>query len=102
MTDVIAAAPVATGLMATGQRVIWSVTLPCGTCDRCLTGVTTKCRTVRKAGHEAGDSDWPLSGGYDQHVLLPHGMPIAIVDDAVGTLLIAPPGTKPRYSIAAR
>ncbi|MFJ9853175.1 zinc-binding dehydrogenase [Streptomyces sp. NPDC101150] len=73
-----------------GQRVIWSVTLPCGTCDRCLAGVTAKCRTVRKAGHEAWDSDWPLSGGYAQHVLLPHLMPIAIVDDVLSDTLAAP------------
>ncbi|MGW7521892.1 zinc-binding dehydrogenase [Streptomyces sp. NPDC054783] len=73
-----------------GQRVIWSVTLPCGTCDRCLTGVTAKCRTVRKAGHEAWDSDWRLSGGYAQHVLLPHGMPIAVVADALTDGLAAP------------
>jgi putative phosphonate catabolism associated alcohol dehydrogenase len=64
-----------------GQRVIWSVTLPCGTCDRCRSGVTAKCRTVRKAGHEAIDSGWALSGGYARHVLLPRGLPIAIVDD---------------------
>ncbi|MEU4932338.1 alcohol dehydrogenase catalytic domain-containing protein [Streptomyces yokosukanensis] len=73
-----------------GQRVIWSVTLPCGTCDRCLAGVTAKCRTVRKAGHEAWDSDWPLSGGYARHVLLPHGMPIAVVGDALADALAAP------------
>ncbi len=73
-----------------GQRVIWSVTLPCGTCDRCRAGVTAKCRTVRKAGHEAWDSDWPLSGGYAQHVLLPRGMPIAIVGDALPDALAAP------------
>jgi threonine dehydrogenase-like Zn-dependent dehydrogenase len=64
-----------------GQRIIWSVTLPCGTCDRCLAGVTAKCRTVRKAGHEALDSGWRLSGGYAQHVLLPRRLPLAIVDD---------------------
>ncbi|OBJ75377.1 zinc-binding dehydrogenase [Mycobacterium colombiense] len=64
-----------------GQRVIWSVTWPCGSCDRCLAGVTAKCRVVRKAGHEALDSDWGLSGGYAQHVLLPRGLPVAVIDD---------------------
>jgi putative phosphonate catabolism associated alcohol dehydrogenase len=72
------------------ERVIWSVTLPCGMCDRCLAGVTAKCRTVRKAGHEAWDSDWPLSGGYARHVLLPRGMPIAIVADTLTDALAAP------------
>lgn len=73
-----------------GQRVIWSETLPCGTCDRCLAGVTAKCRTVRKAGHEAYDSSWALSGGYAEHVLLPRGMPVALVEDDVTDALAAP------------
>jgi threonine 3-dehydrogenase len=73
-----------------GQRVIWSVTLPCGSCDRCAAGVTAKCRAVRKAGHEAWDSSWGLSGGYAQHVLLPAGTLIAVVDDALPDALAAP------------
>lgn len=73
-----------------GQRVIWSVTWPCGTCDRCLAGVTAKCRVVRKAGHEALDSDWGLSGGYAQHVLLPRGLPVAVVDDDLTDSVAAP------------
>jgi putative phosphonate catabolism associated alcohol dehydrogenase len=73
-----------------GLRVIWSVTLPCGSCDRCAAGVTAKCRTLRKAGHEAFDSGWALSGGYAQHVLLPRGMPIAVVDDDLPDAVAAP------------
>jgi len=73
-----------------GQRVIWSVTLPCGTCDRCRAGVTAKCRTVRKAGHEPLDSGWDLSGGYARHVLLPNGLPIAVVADELLDEVAAP------------
>lgn len=73
-----------------GQRVIWSVTWPCGTCDRCLAGVTAKCRVVRKAGHEALNSEWALSGGYAQHVLLPRGLPVAVVDDDLMDSVAAP------------
>lgn len=73
-----------------GQRVIWSVTWPCGTCDRCLAGVTAKCRVVRKAGHEALNSEWGLSGGYAQHVLLPRGLPVAVVDDDLVDSVAAP------------
>jgi putative phosphonate catabolism associated alcohol dehydrogenase len=73
-----------------GQRVIWSVTLPCGVCDRCQAGVSAKCRTVRKAGHQALDSDWGLSGGYAQHVLLPEGLAIAVVDDDLSDAVAAP------------
>jgi putative phosphonate catabolism associated alcohol dehydrogenase len=73
-----------------GQRVIWSVTLPCGTCDRCQAGVTAKCRTVRKAGHQSLNSDWGLSGGYAEHVLLPAGLAIAVVDDDLSDAVAAP------------
>ena len=73
-----------------GQRVIWSVTLPCGICDRCQAGASAKCRTVRKAGHEALDSQWGLSGGYAHHVLLPPGLAIAVVDDELSDAAAAP------------
>ncbi|MGB4780216.1 zinc-binding dehydrogenase [Microbacterium sp.] len=72
------------------DRVIWSVTLPCGECDRCEAGITAKCRKLLKAGHESLDSGWALSGGYAQHVLLPAGMPIAVVSDGVPDELAAP------------
>lgn len=73
-----------------GQRVIWSITLPCQTCDRCRAGVTAKCRTVRKAGHEAVDSDWALSGSYAEYVFLPSNLAIAVVDDDLSDAVAAP------------
>jgi threonine 3-dehydrogenase len=73
-----------------GQRVIWSITLPCQTCDRCRAGFTAKCRTVRKAGHEALDSGWGLSGAYAEHVLLPSKLAIAVVGDELTDAVAAP------------
>lgn len=73
-----------------GQRVIWSITLPCQTCDRCRAGVTAKCRTVRKAGHEALDSDWALSGSYAEYVFLPSNLAIAVVDYELSDAVAAP------------
>lgn len=73
-----------------GQRVIWSITLPCQSCDRCRAGFTAKCRTVRKAGHEALDSDWGLSGAYAEHVFLPSELAIAAVDDDLSDAVAAP------------
>lgn len=73
-----------------GQRVIWSVTVPCRRCDRCLAGFTAKCRRLRKAGHEALDSGWALSGSYAEHVLLPAGTPVAVVPDEVPDAVAAP------------
>lgn len=73
-----------------GHRVVWSVTVSCGRCDRCTAGVTAKCRSVRKAGHEALDSGWPLSGGYAGHVLLPRGVAVAVVADDLPDAVAAP------------
>lgn len=69
--------------LLTGQRVVWTVTVSCGRCDRCISGLGAKCRTVRKVGHEPFTGDWPLSGGYASHILLPRGTGIVRVPDAL-------------------
>jgi len=76
--------------LSIGDRVIWSVTLHCGACDRCRAGVTAKCRSLLKAGHEALDSGWGVSGGYAEHVFLPRGLAIAVVGDQLPDALAAP------------
>lgn len=74
----------ATGVpLAVGDRVVWSVTASCGTCDRCAAGHSAKCRTLLKTGHEPFDGPWPLSGGYASHVLLHPGLAVAKVPDSV-------------------
>nr|WP_245354159.1 alcohol dehydrogenase catalytic domain-containing protein [Brachybacterium sacelli] len=59
--------------LAVGDRIVWSVVSACGGCDRCRAGHSAKCRRLLKAGHEALDSSWPLSGSFATHVLLPAG-----------------------------
>lgn len=73
-----------------GQRVIWSVTVACGRCPRCRAGRTAKCVSVRKVGHEAFDGDWPLSGCYAEHIVLPAGAAVATVPDSVPDAAAAP------------
>jgi len=73
-----------------GRRIVWSVTVGCGECDRCRAGLTAKCRTVRKVGHEPFDSSWPLSGGYAEHILLPAGTALVHVPDGVPDAVAAP------------
>ncbi|WP_368502621.1 alcohol dehydrogenase catalytic domain-containing protein [Corynebacterium sp.] len=67
-----------------GQRVTFSVTAPCGRCRRCRTGMTAKCLSVLKTGHEAFDSIWPLSGTYATHVVLRENQPVIAVPDELG------------------
>ncbi|MCD7101369.1 zinc-binding dehydrogenase [Pseudoclavibacter sp. 13-3] len=82
--DAPAPTDVGGGDLQVGDRVVWSVTVACGQCDRCRAGVTAKCRHLRKVGHERADSGWPLSGGYASHMLLPVGTAITRVPDRLG------------------
>lgn len=66
-----------------GKRVVFSVTAPCMECDRCRKGMTAKCRNLKKTGHEAFDSDWPLSGTYASHIALRNYQPVVLVPDSV-------------------
>jgi threonine 3-dehydrogenase len=76
--------------IAVGDRVVWSVTVSCGKCARCRSGFTAKCSSVRKIGHERFDGDWPLSGAYAEHVVLPQGTAMAKVPDAMPDEVAAP------------
>jgi len=76
--------------VAAGDRVIWSVTTACGRCARCMSGRTAKCETVRKVGHEPLDGDWPLSGSYAQHIVLPAGATVEQVPDDLSDPVAAP------------
>ena len=73
-----------------GDRVVWSVTVACGQCDRCGSGRTAKCHTVRKVGHEPFDGDWPLSGAYAEHIVLPRGIAVVRVPDTMPDAVAAP------------
>ena len=66
-----------------GQRVVFSETAPCMNCDRCKRGMTAKCRNLKKTGHEAFDSDWPLSGTYASHIVLRKHQPVVVVPDSL-------------------
>lgn len=84
---------VATGadaVAAVGDRIIWSVTVPCARCSRCIAGRSAKCLSVRKVGHEAFDGDWALSGAYAEHIVLPAGTPVAAVPERVPDAAAAP------------
>lgn len=86
--DVLAAGPHAP--VAVGQRVVWSVTVGCGDCPRCRSGRTAKCLSVRKIGHEPFDGDWPLSGAYAEHVVLPAGGCVVAVPAGLPDAVAAP------------
>lgn len=89
-----------TGLAA-GERVVWSVTVSCGQCVRCRAGRRAKCVSVRKVGHEHFDGDWPLSGAYAEHLVLPAGTTIVPVPTEVPDRVAAPAACATATALAA-
>lgn len=73
-----------------GDRVVWSVTVSCGTCDRCTAGFVQKCRTVQKYGHERIGPRWELTGGFATHAHLRAGTTIVRVPEALPAAVLAP------------
>jgi len=73
-----------------GDRVVWSVTVSCGTCDRCTAGFTQKCRTLAKYGHERIGPRWELTGGFASHVHLRAGTAIVRVPETLPAAVLAP------------
>jgi len=73
-----------------GDRVVWSVTVSCGTCDRCRGGLTQKCQTLAKYGHERIEPRWELTGAFATHTHLRAGTAIVRVPEALPAAALAP------------
>ncbi|MEV7632219.1 alcohol dehydrogenase catalytic domain-containing protein [Microbacterium sp. NPDC089318] len=73
-----------------GDRVVWSVTVPCGECDRCSAGVTQKCRRLGEYGHERIAPHRELTGGFASHLQLRRGTTIVRVPEALPAAVLAP------------
>ncbi|SDR81193.1 putative phosphonate catabolism associated alcohol dehydrogenase [Brevibacterium siliguriense] len=71
------------GNVPVGSRVVFSVTSVCGRCRNCRRGLSAKCTSVRKVGHESAESDWALSGTYASHIHLPSGVAMVPVPDSL-------------------
>ena len=68
--------------IAPGDRCVAECIIPCGSCDRCLTGATNVCETYAELGftHEGGASDQVLVPARLVHVLPPH---VSLLDAAL-------------------
>ena len=67
-----------------GDRVTWSMTTACGTCDYCVHhNLPQKCETMFKYGHARNEGAAALSGGFATHILLRPGTAIYRIPDAV-------------------
>ncbi|MFD7871921.1 alcohol dehydrogenase catalytic domain-containing protein [Microbacterium sp. NPDC059771] len=75
-----------------GDRVVWSVTVSCGTCDRCRRGLTQKCRDLGKYGHDRVGVHGDLTGAFASHVQLRAGTAVARVPESLPAAVLAPAG----------
>lgn len=73
-----------------GDRVVWSVTIACGSCDRCHRGLTQKCRTLGKYGHDRVGAHGDLTGAFGTHVQLRDGTAIVRVPESLSAAVLAP------------
>lgn len=84
-----------------GDRVVWTVAVSCGECDRCRRGLSQKCRTLAKYGHERVHRGWELSGGFATHVQLRDGTGIVRVSEQLPALVAAPASCATATAVAA-
>ncbi|AWB97006.1 alcohol dehydrogenase [Agromyces badenianii] len=88
-------------LLELGDRVVWSVTVSCGECDRCRRGLTQKCRSLAKYGHERVHRGWELSGGFATHVQVRAGTAIVRVSETLPAAVAAPASCATATAMAA-
>ena len=84
-----------------GDRVVWSVTVSCGECDRCARGLPQRCRSLARYGHERVHRGWELSGGFATHVQLRVGTEIVRVGEDVPSRVLAPVSCATATAVAA-
>ncbi|MCY4569487.1 MAG: alcohol dehydrogenase catalytic domain-containing protein, partial [Candidatus Poribacteria bacterium] len=75
----------ATGeVLSEGDRVTWSLTTSCGTCDYCAhRNLPQKCETMFKYGHARSEDVGAFSGGFATHILLRPGTAIYHIPDGM-------------------
>ena len=67
-----------------GDRITWSLTTACGTCDYCVNrNLPQKCETMFKYGHARSEGVTAHSGGFATHILLRPGTAIYRIPDAM-------------------
>lgn len=87
--------------LALGDRVVWSVAVGCGECDRCRRGLARKCRFLAKYGHERVHRGWELSGGFATHVQVRAGSAVVRVSEQIPATIVAPASCATATAVAA-
>jgi len=75
-----------------GDRVALSMITSCGACDRCLAGLTMKCRSLFKYGHASVEQYPHASGMLATRVRILPGTPILRIPDALSDAVMVSAG----------
>ena len=71
-------------ILQEGDRITWSLTTSCGTCDYCVNrNLPQKCETMFKYGHARSEGPDAFSGGFATHILLRPGTAIYRIPDTM-------------------
>ncbi|MFJ4254701.1 alcohol dehydrogenase catalytic domain-containing protein [Microbacterium sp. NPDC090003] len=73
-----------------GDRVVWSITVSCASCDRCLCGLPQKCRTLGTYGRDRIGVHGELTGAFGSHMQLRAGTTIVRVPETLPASVLAP------------
>lgn len=73
-----------------GDRITWSVAVACGECDYCRRGLTQKCTSLFKYGHQRLTDENYLSGGLASHCHLVKGTTIFKVPESLPDQIASP------------
>lgn len=79
-----------------GDRVVWSPTVPCGMCDRCVQESTEgvadarTCRAIGEYGAERIGLHGDLTGAFGSHVQLRAGTTVVRVPESLPAAVLAP------------
>ena len=87
--------------VALGERIVWSVAVPCGRCARCRRGLSQKCVNLQRYGHERMRRGWELSGGFATHAHILDGTPMVAVPEDIPAAVLAPASCATATVVAA-
>ncbi|WP_314651781.1 alcohol dehydrogenase catalytic domain-containing protein [uncultured Microbacterium sp.] len=73
-----------------GDRVVWSATVSCRQCDRCLCGRPQSCPSATRYGEERVAPDRELAGAFASHVQLRPGTAVVRVPETLPAAVLAP------------
>ena len=73
-----------------GQRITWTMAVGCGSCYYCRSGLTQKCESLFKYGHEPAHPANRPTGGLSDFCLLTPGTPIFPLPDRLPDAVAAP------------